>query len=64
MAEEHMFTIGEIQEYYDKCGDVERTRARFKKMREMLSAFKEDDERGPPDEMVVDPPKEPPQAAE
>lgn len=45
-AREFRFTIEEVREYYDKCGDMERTRNRFKKMREVLLALP--DEEDPP----------------
>jgi hypothetical protein len=37
IALEYRFTVEEVQEYYDRCGAMDRTRARFKKMREILS---------------------------
>lgn len=44
IAKEFRFTVEEVQEYYDKCGEMGRTRARFKKMREeLLSRFMDDD---------------------
>ena len=43
-AREFRFTIEEVQEYYDKCGDAERTRNRFKKMRDVLNALKDEDD--------------------
>jgi len=43
IALEYRFTVGEVQEYYDRCGAMDRTRARFKKMREILSALPDDD---------------------
>ena len=36
----------EVQEYYDRCGAMDRTRARFKKMREILSALPDEDDPG------------------
>ncbi|KAI1797775.1 hypothetical protein LXA43DRAFT_876670 [Ganoderma leucocontextum] len=36
------FTTEEVQEYYDRCGDPERTRNRFKKMRDTLNALEDD----------------------
>ncbi|KAK7694539.1 hypothetical protein QCA50_001725 [Cerrena zonata] len=42
-AREFRFTIEEVREYYDKCGDMERTRNRFKKMREVLLALPDDE---------------------
>ncbi|KAA1471562.1 hypothetical protein DENSPDRAFT_837586 [Dentipellis sp. KUC8613] len=44
IAREFRFTVAEVQEYYDQCGAMDRTRARFKKMRDALSAFEEDEE--------------------
>ncbi len=43
IALEYRFTVGEVQEYYDRCGAMDRTRARFKKMREILLALPDDD---------------------
>ncbi|KAH9946781.1 hypothetical protein B0H21DRAFT_692995 [Amylocystis lapponica] len=43
VAREFRFTVEEVQEYYDKCGDVERTRSRFRRMREVLAALVDDD---------------------
>ncbi|KAI0757111.1 hypothetical protein C8Q80DRAFT_78601 [Daedaleopsis nitida] len=43
IAIEFRFTVEEVQEYYDKCGDPERTKNRFKKMRDVLNALKDDD---------------------
>ncbi|KAK0233472.1 hypothetical protein IW262DRAFT_1257563, partial [Armillaria fumosa] len=37
IAKKHRFTIEEVQEYYDKCGDMSQTHSRFQKMREMLA---------------------------
>ncbi|KAF8506938.1 hypothetical protein F5888DRAFT_1646551 [Russula emetica] len=42
IALEYRFTVEEVQEYYDRCGAMDRTRARFKKMREILSALPDD----------------------
>ncbi|EJF66601.1 hypothetical protein DICSQDRAFT_45905 [Dichomitus squalens LYAD-421 SS1] len=44
IAREFRFTTEEVQEYYDKCGDPERTRNRFKKMRDVLNALKDDED--------------------
>jgi Fe-S-cluster formation regulator IscX/YfhJ len=44
IALEYRFTVEEVQEYYDRCGAMDRTRARFKKMREILSALPDDDD--------------------
>ncbi|KAI0735284.1 hypothetical protein C8Q76DRAFT_610690 [Earliella scabrosa] len=43
IAKDFRFTLEEVQEYYDKCGDAERTRNRFKKMRDVLNALKDED---------------------
>lgn len=44
IAKEFRFTVEEVQEYYDKCGEMGRTRNRFQKMREELqSKFIDDD---------------------
>ena len=43
IALEYRFTVEEVQEYYDRCGAMDRTRARFKKMREILLALPDDD---------------------
>ncbi|PFH54620.1 hypothetical protein AMATHDRAFT_134906, partial [Amanita thiersii Skay4041] len=36
IAKECRFTVEEVQEYYDKCGEMGNTRVRFQKMRAML----------------------------
>jgi len=44
IAREFRFTVEEVQEYYDKCGEMGRTRTRFQKMRhELQSRFIDDD---------------------
>jgi len=44
IAKEFRFTVQEVQEYYDKCGEMGRTRNRFQKMRhELQSKFIDDD---------------------
>ncbi|KAI0048351.1 hypothetical protein FA95DRAFT_1539877 [Auriscalpium vulgare] len=43
IASEFRFIVEEVQEYYDKCGAMDRTRARFRKMRETLSMLQDDD---------------------
>ena len=48
IAREFRFTSEEVQEYYDRCGDPERTRNRFTKMRDVLNALKDDN-----DELVI-----------
>jgi hypothetical protein len=46
IAKEFRFTVEEVQEYYDKCGEMERTRLRFQKMRhELMSRFTDDDQK-------------------
>ncbi|KAI9512910.1 hypothetical protein F5148DRAFT_972934, partial [Russula earlei] len=42
IAREFQFTVEEVQKYYDRCGAMDRTRARFKKMRDTLSALADD----------------------
>ncbi len=37
IAKDHRFTLEEVQEYYDKCGEMSRTRRRFQRMRELLA---------------------------
>ena len=44
IAKDFRFTVEEVQEYYDKCGDAERTRNRFKRMRDVLNALKDEDD--------------------
>lgn len=43
IAREFRFTVEEVKEYYDKCGDADRTRTRFKRMRDVLSALDDDE---------------------
>ncbi|KAI0824274.1 hypothetical protein BC628DRAFT_1339733 [Trametes gibbosa] len=43
IAKDFRFLVEEVQEYYDKCGDPERTRNRFKKMREVLNELPDDE---------------------
>ncbi|TFY80768.1 hypothetical protein EWM64_g3237, partial [Hericium alpestre] len=45
IAREFRFTVEEVQEFYDRCGAMDRTRARFKKMRETLNMMDDDDDR-------------------
>lgn len=42
IASEYRFTVQEVKEFYDKCGEMQRTRARFRKMRLVLSTISED----------------------
>lgn len=42
VAREFRFTFEEVKEYYDGCGDVNRTRNRFKIMRELLLLLPDD----------------------
>ncbi|KIJ68276.1 hypothetical protein HYDPIDRAFT_106448 [Hydnomerulius pinastri MD-312] len=41
IASEFRFTVQEVKEFYDKCGEMERTRTRFQKMRHLLSSIEE-----------------------
>ena len=43
IAQEFRFTDGEVQEYYDKCGEMARTRDRFQRMRQELTLKFSDD---------------------
>ncbi|TFY55413.1 hypothetical protein EVJ58_g8262, partial [Rhodofomes roseus] len=43
IAREFRFTLEEVEEYYAKCNNIARTKARFKKMREVLAALKDED---------------------
>ncbi len=43
IAKESRFTIEEVKEYYDKCADMLKTRSRFQRMREELTARFTDD---------------------
>jgi hypothetical protein len=44
IAKEFRFTVEEVQEYYDKCGEMGRTRMRFQRMRQELQVkFANDD---------------------
>jgi len=46
IAKEFRFTVEEVQEFYDRCGEMGRTRTRFQKMREELSSrFMDDDQK-------------------
>ncbi|KAI0304715.1 hypothetical protein BC826DRAFT_977866 [Russula brevipes] len=45
IARDFRFTVEEVQEYYDRCGAMDRTRARFKRMRDMLSALPDDSDK-------------------
>jgi hypothetical protein len=36
IAKEYRFTVEEVQEFYDKCGEMGHTKARFQKMRQLL----------------------------
>jgi hypothetical protein len=44
IAKEFRFTVEEVQEYYDKCGEMGRTRSRFEKMRRELSKLADENE--------------------
>jgi hypothetical protein len=43
IARDFRFTVEEVQEYYDKCADMVKTRLRFQKMREELKTKFSDD---------------------
>ncbi|KAK7463742.1 hypothetical protein VKT23_005678 [Stygiomarasmius scandens] len=43
IAAQFRFTEEEVREYYDKCGDMDRTGRRFQKMRETLALLPDDD---------------------
>jgi hypothetical protein len=43
IAKDFRFTVEEVQEYYDKCGEMTLTQLRFQKMREELQAKFRDD---------------------
>lgn len=38
IANEFRFTVQEVKEFYDKCGEMERTRTRFQRMRQLLNS--------------------------
>ena len=38
IAKEFRFTVEEVQEFYDKCGEMGMTRSRFQRMRQELQA--------------------------
>lgn len=44
IAKKFRFTVEEVQEYYDKCGEMGRTRSRFEKMRRELSKLADDND--------------------
>lgn len=41
IAKEFRFTAEEVQEYYDKCGEMGRTRAKFERSRQQLNHLAE-----------------------
>ncbi|VDB99720.1 unnamed protein product [Peniophora sp. CBMAI 1063] len=43
IASEYKFTATEVQEYFDKTKDIEKTRKRFKKRREHLDSLEDED---------------------
>ncbi len=43
IAKDYRFTVEEVQEFYDKCGEMGRTRSRFQQMRAELQAKFTDD---------------------
>lgn len=38
IANECRFTVQEVKEFYDKCGEMDRTRMRFQRMRQLLNS--------------------------
>ncbi len=42
IASEFRFTVEEVQEYYDKHGDIAKTHSRFQRMREMIAQLDDD----------------------
>jgi len=42
IADTFRFTLDEVKEYYNKCGDVPKTRNRFRRMREVLNNLADD----------------------
>jgi hypothetical protein len=44
IAKEFRFTVEEVQEYYDKCGEMGRTRGRFQRMRRELTKLADDND--------------------
>ncbi|KAJ6604464.1 hypothetical protein DFH09DRAFT_1122787 [Mycena vulgaris] len=44
IANDFRFTVEEVQAYYDRCGEMGRTRTRFQSMRELLTMRFPDDE--------------------
>ena len=38
IANEFRFTVQEVKEFYDKCGEMDRTRTRFQRMRQLLNS--------------------------
>lgn len=50
IANEFRFTVQEVKEFYDKCGEMDRTRTRFQRMRHLLNSVDDgigDDASGP-----------------
>lgn len=44
VARRFRFTVAEVKEYYDRCGDLNRTTNRFARMREVLTNLPDDDQ--------------------
>ncbi|KAH0838438.1 hypothetical protein J3R83DRAFT_6749 [Lanmaoa asiatica] len=38
IANEFRFTVQEVKEFYDRCGEMDRTRTRFQRMRQLLNS--------------------------
>ncbi|KAI9572819.1 hypothetical protein HD554DRAFT_2202662 [Boletus coccyginus] len=41
IANEFRFTVQEVKEFYDKCGEMDRTRTRFQRMRQLLNTVED-----------------------
>ncbi|KAF8559234.1 hypothetical protein OG21DRAFT_1431173 [Imleria badia] len=41
IANEFRFTVQEVKEFYDKCGEMDRTRTRFQRMRHLLNSVED-----------------------
>lgn len=47
IAAQFRFTTEEVKQYYDRCGDINRTTNRFRRMREVLNSLPDDDDVAP-----------------
>lgn len=41
IANEFRFTVQEVKEFYDKCGEMDRTKTRFQRMRQLLNSVED-----------------------